>query len=67
MFARVRPTLYSASWPHKELRQKPQWRCSHASAHPSTAPRGPIGSSNEGPSGEVRMRPPHTAQRSVAQ
>eukprot|EP00959_Pyramimonas_sp_CCMP1952_P136520 2857005-Pyramimonas_sp.AAC.1 len=41
----------------------PQWRCPHAFPPPSTALRGPTGSSKEGPSGGVRMRFPHSVQR----
>eukprot|EP00959_Pyramimonas_sp_CCMP1952_P101162 2116386-Pyramimonas_sp.AAC.1 len=44
----------------------PQWQSSQASPPPSTALRGPIGSSTEGPKGKVRMRLPRPGQRFVA-
>eukprot|EP00959_Pyramimonas_sp_CCMP1952_P411461 8622127-Pyramimonas_sp.AAC.1 len=46
----------------RKLHRMPQWRRSHAPAPPNTALPGPIGSSTEGPSGDVRMRPPHPIQ-----
>eukprot|EP00959_Pyramimonas_sp_CCMP1952_P118485 2477422-Pyramimonas_sp.AAC.1 len=49
-------TQVNASWPHGELNRRLQWRCPRAFPPPSTAPRGPIGSSTEGSSGCVRMR-----------
>eukprot|EP00959_Pyramimonas_sp_CCMP1952_P084554 1768645-Pyramimonas_sp.AAC.2 len=48
------------------VHRRPQWQGSHASAPPSTAFRGPMGSSTEGPSGCIRMRLPHPGQRFAA-
>eukprot|EP00959_Pyramimonas_sp_CCMP1952_P441582 9244897-Pyramimonas_sp.AAC.1 len=62
----VRHTQYSASRPHRELHVRPQWGGPHASATPSTAFRGPIGSFIGGPSRGGHMRPPHPVQRFVA-
>eukprot|EP00959_Pyramimonas_sp_CCMP1952_P443142 9277805-Pyramimonas_sp.AAC.1 len=42
-----------------ELLRRSQWRSPHASATPSTAFCGPMGSSTEGPSGAARVRLPH--------
>ena len=50
----------------RELHRRSQWRSPHASLTPSSALRGPIGSSTESPSGAARMRFPHPAQRFVA-
>eukprot|EP00959_Pyramimonas_sp_CCMP1952_P002153 44244-Pyramimonas_sp.AAC.1 len=58
--------LSHVSWPYRELDLRPQWGWPHASVTPSTAPRGPIGSSTQGPSVGGHMRPPRPAQRSVA-
>eukprot|EP00959_Pyramimonas_sp_CCMP1952_P265503 5551539-Pyramimonas_sp.AAC.1 len=66
MVACVHPSQYSALRLHRELHRRPQWRRSHASAPPSTAFRGPIGSSTGGPSGDVRMRLRHPLQCFVA-
>ena len=46
------------SRPHREFHRRPQWHGLHASPLPSTALRGPIGNSTEGPSGSARMAPP---------
>eukprot|EP00959_Pyramimonas_sp_CCMP1952_P340497 7131848-Pyramimonas_sp.AAC.1 len=62
----VSRTQYSASWSHGELHRRPQWHRPHASPESSTAPRGPMGDSTEGPSGTVRMRLPHPVQRFLA-
>ena len=49
-----------ASWPHREVHLKSQWRSSHGAAapfwHTPHTFRGPIRSSTEGFSGRVRMR-----------
>eukprot|EP00959_Pyramimonas_sp_CCMP1952_P155935 3261397-Pyramimonas_sp.AAC.1 len=58
----ARHTQYSVSWPHRELHLRPQWGWPRASATPSAAFRGPIGSSTEGPSGGGHMRPPRPVQ-----
>ena len=54
------------SWPYRELHRRSQWRSPHAPLPPSTAFRGPIGSSTEGPSGGARMRLPRPGRRFVA-
>eukprot|EP00959_Pyramimonas_sp_CCMP1952_P224840 4701487-Pyramimonas_sp.AAC.1 len=36
-FAYVSPTQYSASWPHRELRLRRQWRRSHGGPAPFSA------------------------------
>eukprot|EP00959_Pyramimonas_sp_CCMP1952_P145278 3041839-Pyramimonas_sp.AAC.1 len=46
-FACVSSVQYSVAWPQRELHRRSQWRSSHASPPPSTAFRGPTGSSTE--------------------
>eukprot|EP00959_Pyramimonas_sp_CCMP1952_P098557 2060371-Pyramimonas_sp.AAC.1 len=41
------PTQHSVPRPHREVHLRLQWRCPHAVTLPSTAFRGPIGSSTE--------------------
>ena len=47
--------------PEKELHPRPHWPCSHAVPsplrHTPHEDRGPVGSSTEGPSGSVHVRP----------
>eukprot|EP00959_Pyramimonas_sp_CCMP1952_P126924 2654517-Pyramimonas_sp.AAC.1 len=62
----VLPTQYSASWPHRELHRRLQCHRPLASPPLSTALRGPMGSSTEGPSTTVHMRPAPSVQRFVA-
>eukprot|EP00959_Pyramimonas_sp_CCMP1952_P083088 1736648-Pyramimonas_sp.AAC.1 len=60
-----RPAQRSVAF-YVELHGSSQWGCPHASATPSTAFRGLIGSHTCGPSGGGGMRPPHPVQRFVA-
>eukprot|EP00959_Pyramimonas_sp_CCMP1952_P178718 3735643-Pyramimonas_sp.AAC.1 len=55
------PTQCSVSWPHKDLHRRDRCYRPRAYPPPSTAFRGPIRSSTDGPSATARMRPPHPA------
>ena len=66
MFACGSPTQGGVSWPHRELRRRPQWRSPHAVFPPRAAFRGSIGNFTEGLGGGVRTRLPHPRHRFVA-